>query len=647
MALWMWKYGDFEFYHGMHYMLSREERGNSCVPAFYKIPRHSASVRFMKSVILDKEETITIVSEGVYCLSIDGVRQKPQEQYLIPAGEHSLTISVGNANGMCALWVEGKTIVSDESWTANVYDNDEFPVGTSILCNDRNCCPGDFQFPEEECPAVRDEIIKGERIIDFGRESIVHLFLTDVKGEISVFYGESLEETYSDRCVIVDHVKEDTELHLRACRYLRFTGAVDFTFRATMPILPQSKASFSGDKKLTEIWQTAAYTLALCSRLFYLDGIKRDRWPWAGDSYISMHADAYSFADTDIMRRTMLVLRGESDVHYPVNNILEFSFYWCMMLADYYTYTNDLDFICRNYENARRLIEYYIEKRDSHGFIPPMPGVWLFIDWHPMDKNGDVCVVQMLFYRSLCAMSEIATLCKMTDDAERYSAMASELATKIEEAFWRDDLGAYVSVFRENEKINEVRRHQNILAILFGLADENRAAGILETVLHNPEIPPLTTSFYKFFEYDVLCRYGFIKEAFSEIRRYYGGMLELGATSFWEEFNENEEGVEHYAMYGDPFDRSLCHAWGASSLYFIGRYLAGVKPLLPGWQKYEVKPCLTMGDFSATVPIGDGCVNIVLENGTLTVLSDRDDGCLMVGQKTCQIPKNQKITIKV
>jgi alpha-L-rhamnosidase len=271
----------------------------------------------------------------------------------------------------------------------------------------------------------------------------------------------------------------------------------------------------------------------------------------------------------------------------------------------------------------------------------------LFIDWHPIDKDGDVCVEQLLFYRSLCVMEEIATLCGKADDATRYGAMAKDLARKIEETYWREDLGAYVSVFRENEKIDEVRRHQNYLAILFGLADEKRTARIVETVLRNPEIPPLTTSFYKFFECDVLCRCGFIEEAFAEIRRYYGGMLKLGATSFWEEFNENEKGVEHYAMYGDPFDRSLCHAWGAGTLYFIGRYQAGVKPLSPGWQQYEVKPCLTMGYFSATIPVGEGQVKVSFENGTLTVLSDRDGGCLTVGQESCVISKNQPITMAI
>ena len=38
-------------------------------------------------------------------------------------------------------------------------------------------------------------------------------------------------------------------------------------------------------------------------------------------------------------------------------------------------------------------------------------------------------------------------------------------------------------------------------------------------------------------------------------------MLESDTTTFWEEFPEPGESA--YAMYGRPFARSLCHAWGA------------------------------------------------------------------------------------
>jgi hypothetical protein len=55
-----------------------------------------------------------------------------------------------------------------------------------------------------------------------------------------------------------------------------------------------------------------------------------------------------------------------------------------------------------------------------------------------------------------------------------------------------------------------------------------------------------------------------------EMKDYWGGMLKLGATSFWEEYNPQKKGAEHYAMYGREFGKSLCHAWGASPIYLLG-----------------------------------------------------------------------------
>jgi hypothetical protein len=76
------------------------------------------------------------------------------------------------------------------------------------------------------------------------------------------------------------------------------------------------------------------------------------------------------------------------------------------------------------------------------------------------------------------------------------------------------------------------------------------------------------------------------------MKDYWGGMLKLGATSFWEEYKPALHGEEHYAMYGRPFGKSLCHAWGASPIYLLGKYYLGVKPTSPGYATYDVQPVL-------------------------------------------------------
>jgi hypothetical protein len=45
-------------------------------------------------------------------------------------------------------------------------------------------------------------------------------------------------------------------------------------------------------------------------------------------------------------------------------------------------------------------------------------------------------------------------------------------------------------------------------------------------------------------------------------------------------------------MYGRAFGKSLCHAWGASPIYLLGKYYLGVNPTGPGYRTYTIEPDL-------------------------------------------------------
>lgn len=97
---------------------------------------------------------------------------------------------------------------------------------------------------------------------------------------IHVAYGESLEETYSDRCVIVDTVScvKTAELPPRGCRFVRFWGETNFDLECLYQYNPaKDQSTYKGEKQLEDIYEISKYTLSLCSRFFLLDGIKRDK----------------------------------------------------------------------------------------------------------------------------------------------------------------------------------------------------------------------------------------------------------------------------------------------------------------------------------------------------------------------------------
>lgn len=83
-------------------------------------------------------------------------------------------------------------------------------------------------------------------------------------------------------------------------------------------------------------------------------------------------------------------------------------------------------------------------------------------------------------------------------------------------------------------------------------------------------------------------------------------------------------------MYGNKYGKSLCHAWGASPIYLVGRYFLGVTPTAPGFETFEVKPYLGSFDYiEGTVPMKDGEVKVYLSKEKLCVTATREGGTLL------------------
>ncbi|HWK07111.1 MAG TPA: hypothetical protein VNS58_25935 [Puia sp.] len=135
-------------------------------------------------------------------------------------------------------------------------------------------------------------------------------------------------------------------------------------------------------------------------------------------------------------------------------------------------------------------------------------------------------------------------------------------------------------------------RYANMFGIFFGYFSPQQQAAVKEHVLLNDSVPKITTPYMQFYELEALCAMGDQAHVLKEMKDYWGGMLGLGATSFWEKYDPSEKGAQHTAMYGRPFGRSLCHAWGASPVYLLAKYYLGVRPLSPGYASYVVAPVL-------------------------------------------------------
>ena len=118
-------------------------------------------------------------------------------------------------------------------------------------------------------------------------------------------------------------------------------------------------------------------------------------------------------------------------------------------------------------------------------------------------------------------------------------------------------------------------------------------------------------------------------------------MLSEGATSFWEQYLPGETGSEHLAMYGRPFGRSLCHSWGASPVYLLGKYYLGVKPTSYGYSNFDVQPSLGGLEWMrGRVPVNGGTVDLYMDSGMIKITASKPGGVLRV--RSSKLPRTNK-----
>lgn len=676
---WIWYPGDYEIWLGNQMNNRRTERG-AFFPPFWKTDSHYVVVEFSKKIDLVEPEEIQIAAEGKYNVKLDGKLQFGMpEKFQLPAGKHSLNIKVWNQATPPAVYVKGKTVKSDASWQVT-YEDKEW-IDESGKASDTSATiymdagswnfnevaqrPSAFQLEREpQQPVAQTVQPEGGVLYDFGKETFGFITLKNLsgKGTITLYYGESPEEAKDKAyCETLDKLQLDsgriTDLAInrtssldngasneytlensKAFRYVYVThdpevqiGAVSMQYE----YLPETyRGSFrSSDEELNRIWEVGAYTMHLTTREFFIDGIKRDRWVWSGDAIQSYLMNYYLFFDSESVKRTIWLLRGKDPVTSHSNTIMDYTFYWFLSVYDYYMYSGDLHFVNQLYPRMQSMMDYVLGRTNKNGMVEGLSGDWVFVDWADgyLDKKGELSFEQVLFCRSLETMALCANLTGDKVGQQKYEKLAGALKAKLEPSFWSDQKQAFVHNRVEGQQSDAVTRYANMFSVFFNYMSADKQQAIKHSVLLNDSILKITTPYMRFYELEALCALGEQEAVMKEMKAYWGGMLNEGATSFWEKYNPEEKGIEHLAMYGRPYGKSLCHAWGASPIYLLGKYYLGVTPIKEGYKEFAVTPVLGgLKWMEGTVPTPNGDIHVYMDTKTIKVKATQGKGYLTI-----------------
>jgi len=162
------------------------------------------------------------------------------------------------------------------------------------------------------------------------------------------------------------------------------------------------------------------------------------------------------------------------------------------------------------------------------------------------------------------------------------------------------------------------------LLALSGLASAEKSNN---EVLSKDGVHKMST-FYGYYMLHARAMAGDYQGAIDNIREYWGSMLDLGATTFWEDFDIDwmknaghideltpEGKVDVHSAYGNycykGFRHSFCHGWASGPTSWLSEYVLGVKVIEPGCKVIKIEPHL--GDLlwvEGTFPTPYGVVKI-------------------------------------
>lgn len=679
---WICYPGDYEILLSEKIQAKRYQRDFPIRP-FWRVDSPWHNVRFFKNVVLEKPTKMKFSWEGSISvffrrpvLELDDVYSYEfTGEMEVPAGEHYMEIWVYNPNGLPCLKIDSDSFVTDETFDVSFNQIDTVAAG---VCDCGDMTPNTFALPTRPIQPVRSFEVNGEKVYDFGKLIFGFSHLTG-EGNYRLYYGETLAEATNDVSKLklladtpyfgktkeqaADDFCEQIEIFSlekgkkydspisKAFRYLRVRGNQDFTLSVTEEYDPAPiPVRFSSkEERLNKIFDTSVYTFSMCAREFYLDGAKRDRWLWGGDAYEAEKAEYYYQYDTDRIKRSIIALFGKPPICRYVNHIMDYTLYTIISVWEYYEHTGDKAFLqyieptmtdhlefCKN-----RLSEagFLVSKKHKGQFVD-----WIFVDWGNLpNKNGEVSFEQILFWVALNAAGKVYDALGM--DSSKTYAFAEELKAKTNEVFWDNERGMYVFARNEGVMDETVTCHANVFAVLYGFADEDKKQRIVKA-LKEDKIPLSITPFMIEFVLASLFEAGEYENAARRLENYWGGMIDAGATTFWETYVEGEQEETATAMYGRPFGRSKCHIWGAGPLYLIPRYYFGISSENFG-ENVVVEPQIALiKNRKITVPTKRGELTVSHDGTGVRVLSTQLDGRLILNGKEYSIKKGEEIYVE-
>jgi len=360
---------------------------------------------------------------------------------------------------------------------------------------------------------------------------------------------------------------------------------------------PEDAAAFeSSNAKLDQVWDFCKYSI-LATSIFpcYVDG-ERERMPYEGDAYITELSHFCCGADYSIAENTIDHFMAHGDKTWPTE--------WLLVTP----------FLVQNfllYSGKKKPFERWLPALGTKtlpnmcrkdGLLVPIKPVTDIVDWPETCRDGyefgETNFVPNAFrYGALLVMHEL------TGD-ESYARIAADLKATLRRTMMKN------GIFVDNPSSSHTGLHTAMFALRFGLAESDEIARhqaiirdrgmrcsvygaqfLLEACFENG----LDDLGVKLMTDDGLCSWM--------------NMMRCGSTVTMECWDNSLKPNQDWS-----------HPWGSAPANIIPRYVVGVRPTAPGFEKFVVKPShAAPGRFFLRQPTPFGAIEVHKEKEKVQV----------------------------
>ena len=402
----------------------------------------------------------------------------------------------------------------------------------------------------------------------------------------------------------IDLLDDNRELHLKEVRAI-----------SQMRDIPYLGSFRSSDERLNKIWQTGAYTVHLNMQEYLWDGIKRDRLVWMGDLHPEIMTVSKVFGYNEVVPNSLDLVKNTTTLPNWMNGISSYSIWWIIIQRDWYYHHGDWEYLAQQKDYLVELLKLLFTKVDENG-IEQLDS--RFLDWpsnaHPEAIHAGLQSLMMI------AMQSGSELCNILGE----EALAEECEQMYEKM--KAAAPTVCKTYLNSGKATAAPGNKQGAALLAlaGLMDAKQAN---DNIIEREGARGFST-FYGYYMLQAMAKAGNHKGAMDIIRNYWGAMLDLGATSFWEDFDidwiENAARIDELVPDGkkdihrdcgaycyEGYRHSFCHGWASGPTAWLSEHVLGVEILEPGCRKVRITPHL--GDLEwaeGTFPTPYGVIEI-------------------------------------